>query len=178
MTQDKSLQDDLDWFDGLSGKVEIGQGALLRRELAEIERAEADQQDLTHDWQRLQFAMRREKSQSTWNFFAMAASVLIFFSAVYMLKPLGERPMDEAVMRGTTEQTRVSEHAVQDAAQLQAELSQLGVKVVRSSTAQKVTLRIELVYPVAQAVGAILEAHGIPLPEEGDLTVSFMLPAQ
>lgn len=178
MTQDKNTQDDLDWFDGLIGKSETGQGALLRRELDEIERAASAEEDLTQDWHRLRFAMRRERKQFGWHFLAMAASVLIFFSTVYLLKPIADIPQQETMMRGTTEQAMVSAEAAQDAGLLQEELGRLGVQVFRNSSASKITLRIRLDYPLAGAVAAVLEAHAILLPEEGDLTVSFIQPPQ
>lgn len=179
MTQDKNLQDDLDWFDGLIGKTEAGRGALLRRELDEIERTEAESQDLAHDWQRLQFAMRREKSHVKWGFFAMAASILIVFSALSMFKPINDSPIDEMVMRGMAEQVIVSADVAHDAKQLQTELNQLGVKVFRHDfAAGKVVLQIQLTYPVHDEVRAALELHSIPVPDEGNLTVSFIQSAQ
>ncbi len=174
MIQNKAAQDDLAWFDGLSGKTETGQGALLRRELCEIERADARQEDTAHDWQRLQFAMRREQARSGWHVFAMAASALIFFSTVYMFKPISELPKEDAVMRGMAEQVMVSETAAQDAGQLEVELQRLGVKVFRHSTAEKIELHIRLTYPVQDKVRAALETRIIPLPEQGELTVLFI----
>lgn len=174
MTNDNDLQDDLDWYNGLRGKSETGQGALLRRELAALEHAGAEQEDMAHDWQRLQFAMRRERATVGWNFMAMAASVLVFFSAIYLLGPLGQMPAEETLMRGGTEQVVVSEQAAQDASRLQDELARLGVQVSRQGAAEKVSVRIRLVYPVAQPVAELLEENAIPLPEHGDLTVTFV----
>lgn len=178
MKQHEDMQDDLDWFDALRGKSATGQGALLRRELAALERAGAEQEDLAHDWQRLQFAMRRERVGTNWNFLAMAASVLIFCNAIYMLGALVEMPAEDALMRGTSEQVVVSAHAAQDASRLQDKLGRLGVKVSARRTVEKISVRIRLVYPVAQPVAELLEANAIPLPEHGDMTVTFIQQAQ
>lgn len=178
MTNDNDLQDDFDWYDGLRGKSESGQGALLRRELAALERTGDEQQGMAHDWQRLQFAMRRERVNAGWNFMAMAASVLMFVSAIYMLAPLGEMPAEESLMRGTAEMVVVSADAAQDANRLQDELARLGVKVARRSEAGKISLRIHLNYPLTQPVGELLESNGMPPPEQGDLTVTFIQQAR
>ncbi|MDD2721848.1 MAG: hypothetical protein PHH47_11135 [Gallionella sp.] len=174
MTQHDDMQDDFDWYDGLRGKSETGQGALLRRELAALERSGTEQDDLAHDWQRLQFAMRRERVNTGWNFLAMAASVLMFISAISMLAPLGEMPAEDSLMRGASELVVVSADVAQDAGRLQADLVRLGVPVSRQLSTGKISLHIRLAYPVAPAVGELLESNAIALPEQGDLTVTFI----
>ena len=84
---DKTLQDDQAWFDSLNGKGESAQAARLRQVLYEAELADAAKEDTTHDWQRLQFALKREKakpeSHISWHkkYYPIAASVLIVVCA-------------------------------------------------------------------------------------------------
>jgi len=181
----KSAQDDQAWFDALSGKTDTGQAARLRNMLREVELADAAQEDTTHDWQRLQFALRREKAQPSGQartglrYFAIAASVLIVVGTVSMLMPKGEMPSSSApesatMMRGTSEQVIFSATPEQDAIQLESELVRLGVKVVKSTSAEKIKLHITLSYPVKDEARAVLESRIIPVPDQGDLTVVFI----
>ena len=182
----KSAQDDQAWFDALSGKTHAGQATRLRRMLREIELADAAQEDTTHDWQRLQFALRREEAKpagkkrySEFKYYALAASVLIVAGTISLLMPWGEvtqqSPQEAAsVMRGAAEQVLFSADPAQDATQLEAELRRLGVKVTRRAMAEKIELHILLAYPVSDEVRAVLEARVIPVPDQGDLTVMFI----
>lgn len=177
-------QQDSAWFDALSGKTDTGQGARLRRMLREIELADAAQEDTAHDWQRLQFALRREAAQESkagfgLRYFALAASVLILVGAISMLVPMGDmshkpQPEEEGmVMRGISEQMIFSENPSQEAKQLESELASLGVKISRRETAEKIVLQISLLHPVKDEVRAVLEDRTIPVPDQGDLTVVF-----
>lgn len=181
----RPVQDDQGWFDALHGKADSGQGAHLRRVLRGIELADAAEQDTSHDWQRLQFALRREevnpeaKKRSSYRFYAMAASVLILVGTVSLLLPMRDvskqsPPVSATVMRGTPEQVILSTTPAQEANQLESELVRLGVKVTRRGTAEKIELHIPLSYPVHDEVRAALEAHTIPVPDQGDLTVVFI----
>jgi len=187
MTQDqnKSPQDDQAWFDALSGKSDAGQAARLRSVLREVELAEATQEDTTQDWERLQFALRREDAQATRTkrpaiqFYALAASVLVLVGTVSLMLPLGEEttqplPTAATVMRGNAEQVLFSSTAAKDAKQLELELQLVGVKVSKTETPEKTVLRIQLQHPVTQAVRAVLEARVIPVPDQGDLNVVYM----
>jgi len=84
---EQPLPDDQAWFDALNGKGDSGQAARLRQVLRAAELEAAAQEDVTHDWQRLQFALRREKAkpESTISkrnkYYPMAASVLIVVCA-------------------------------------------------------------------------------------------------
>lgn len=181
----KSAQDDQAWFDALSGKTHTGQATRLRRMLREIELADAAQEDTTHDWQRLQFALRRQeakpegKGYSEFKYYALAASVLIVVGTVSLLMPWREvtqqSPQEAAsVMRGAAEQVLFSADPAQDATQLEAELRRQGVKVTRRAMAEKIELHIFLVYPVKDEIRAAFESRIIPVPEQGDLTVVFI----
>lgn len=187
MTQDenKSPQDDQAWFDALSGKADAGQAARLRSVLREVELAEAAQEDTTPDWERLQFALRREGAQATRTkrpasqYYALAASVLVLVGSVSLLLPLGEEAMQSpptatTVMRGNPEQVLFSRTAAKDAKQLELELQLVGVKVSKTETPEKTVLQIQLHHPVTQAVHAVLEARVIPVPEQGELNVVYM----
>jgi len=242
--------------------------------LREAELADAAQEDTTHDWQRLQFALKREKSKpvvkvrSGFKFYPIAASVIIVVCAtsviletikepgystsapapvaITMPPPVAHAPpviaspptaaghsTDEhakvkaapnqkamqlmsrqhdmdmnresersapveettpprsmmtappaimappvTVMRGNSEQVVLSAMPEQDANQLEAELVQLGISVVKSNSEDKFKLHIALIYPVKDAVHAVLEARAIPVPERGDLTVVFVQTSQ
>lgn len=183
--ENKPVQDDQAWFDALHGKADSGQGARLRRVLREVELADAAEQDTSHDWQRLQFALRREeakpetKKRSSYRFYAMAASLLILVGTVSLLVPMSNvpkqsPPMSATVMRGTPEQVILSATPEQEANQLESELVRLGVNVTRRGTAEKIELHIPLSYPVRDEVRAALEARIIPVPDQGDLTVLFI----
>lgn len=188
--ENKSALDDQAWFDALIGKTDAGQGARLRRMLYEAELADAAQEDTTHDWQRLQFALRREKNQqenktgSGLRYFALAASLLIFASAINMLMPTSDlsyqsnAEREGAVMRGVSEQVIFSATPSQEAEQLEGELLRMGVKVHRRSTAEKTTLYISLSHPVKKEVRALLEARTIPLPDQDDLIIVFIPASQ
>ena len=178
-------QDDQAWFDGLSGRAGSPQATRLHNMLREIELDDAAREDTTHDRQRLQFALRREQArpvarpQSRLKYFAMAASVLIVVGAASMLLPKDEMPAsspvgEEAGMRGSSEQVILSAAPEKEARQLEAELVALGVQVKRISSAEKTELQIALSYPVKGDVRAVLERRTIPLPERGDLLVSFI----
>ena len=105
---DKTLQDDQAWFDSLNGKGESAQAARLRQVLYEADLADAAKEDTTHDWQRLQFALRSEQSKSGgkynsgYKYYAMAASVLVVVATASMLMPKNElpspAPVESAVM--------------------------------------------------------------------------------
>lgn len=190
MTQDDkdSAGDDQAWFDALSGKADSGQATRLRAVLRDVELAEAAQEDTTHDWQRLQFAIRREeakpegKKHSNVKYYALAASVLIVFGSATLLMQTGEiskpTPMEAAtVMRGMSEQVILSTSPAKEAKLLESKLLGLGVKVVKTDSADKSELHIALSYPVSDKVRAALEARIIPVPEQGDLTVVFIQPA-
>lgn len=182
MAQDdnKSVQDDQAWFDALSGKAD-GQAARLRKVLREVELADAAQEDTSHDWQRLQFALKREevRGRSSYQYYALAASILIVVGTITMLIPAREvalqsPPMAATVMRGASEQVLFSADPARDAKQLEIDLLVLGVKVVKNESADKTELHIAMDYPVRQAVRAVLEARIIPVPEQGDLTVVWI----
>jgi hypothetical protein len=179
----KSAQDDHDWFEALSGKTDAGQGARLGRMLREVEQADAALEDTTHDWQRLQFALRRETarqgSKAGLRYFAIAASVLIVVGMVSMLMPAHDisprtRSEETTVMRGKSEQVIFSANPKQEAIQLESELARLSVKVTRLASKDKVELDIQLSYPVSHDVRAVLETHIIPVPDQGDLNVTFL----
>jgi len=183
--ENKSEQNDQAWFDALTGKSDVGQGARLRRMLHEAERADAVQEDTTHDWQRLQFAMRREAMRPVnkpgygLRYFALAASVLIVVGTVSMLMPKSDvsntsSPETAAVMRGTSEQVIFSATPSQEAKQLESELVRLGINVIRRGDSDKIVLHISLVYPVSDEVRAVLESCTIPVPDQGALTVTFV----
>ncbi len=178
--ENKSAQEDLAWFDALSGKAD-GQAARLRKVLREVELADAAQEDTTHDWQRLQFALKREeaKGRSSYQYYALAATVLIVVGTVTMLMPdreaaLQAPPVAATVMRGTAEQVLFSADPARDAKRLEIDLLVLGVKVVKNESTDKTELHISMDYPVRQAVRAALEARTIPVPEQGDLTVVWI----
>lgn len=183
--EDKPVQDDQAWFDALHGKADSGQGARLRRVLREVELADAAQEDTSHDWQRLQFALRREESKretegnSSYKYYALAASVLILVGTVSLLMPTSDvsnqsPPVAATVMRGTSEQVILSLAPEKEAKQLEIELIARGVNVARRDSAEKIELHIPLSYPVRDDVRAVLEARIIPVPDQGDLTVVFM----
>lgn len=179
--QDKPAQNDQAWFDALSGKEGTGQGALLHKVLREVELSEAAQEETEHDWQRLQFALKREASQQRFRLrhVALAASVLILVGAVAMLMPPRQNEShldadDSAVMRGQAQRMIMSQNPERKAKQLEAELRNLGVQVVRRTTAEKTELDVTLSYPVSDDVRAVLESHIIPVPELGDLKVTFI----
>jgi len=188
MEQDnkQSAQDDKVWFESLSGKIDTAQSTRLRNVLREIELADAAKEDTTHDWQRLQFALRSEKNKSGdkyhsgYKYYAMAASVLVVIATASMLMPKNElqspAPVESAVMmRGISEQVIFSKSPEKDAKQLEFELMSLGQTVTRQSEAGKIELRIKLTYPLSDKVRAALESRVIPVPEQGDLVVDFML---
>jgi hypothetical protein len=187
MAQDEnqSAQDDQAWFDALSGKADSAKATRLRNVLREVELEEAAKEDTTHDWQRLQFAMRREegkpqeKMDSRFKYYALAASLLLVVGTATMLMQSGGSPtlspMDAAtVMRGTAEQVILSTAPAKEAKQLESELSALGVNVTKIDSADKVELHINLNYPVSDDVRKLLEARVIPVPQQGDLVVVFV----
>ena len=176
----KSAQEDQAWFDALSGKSD-GQAMRLRKVLREVELADAAQEDTTHDWQRLQFEIRREetKARSSYKYYAMAASILIVVGTVTLLMPAREVAMQSpqeaaSVMRGTSEQVIFSADPAHEAQLLEAELVHLGIKVTRRGGAEKIALHIQLTYPVKDEVRTALESRLIPVPEQGDLHVVCM----
>jgi hypothetical protein len=177
----KSAQEDQAWLAALCGKTETGPAARLGRMLREVELADAAQEDTTHDWQRLQFAIRREqaKPRTSYKYYAIAASVLVMVGSVALLMKPGDvgqpTPMEAAtMMRGAAEQVLLSAAPARDAQQLEKELMMLGVKVVKTVSADKTELHIALAYPVNSGVRAVLESRVIPVPEQGDLTVVFV----
>lgn len=181
----KSAKDDRAWFDALGSNTDSGQAARLRSVLREVELADAAQEETEHDWQRLQFALRREvpklesKGRSSYNFYALAASVLILVGTVLIMMPMREAAMTAhqdsvSVMRGTSEQVILSSTSEQEAQQLEAELVHLGVKATRSGSADRIELHIPLSYPVKDEVRAALESRIIPVPEQGDLQIVFI----
>jgi hypothetical protein len=183
MNQDdnKSAQEDQAWLAALSSKTDAGQAARLGRMLREVELADAAQEDTTHDWQRLQFALKREqaKGHTSYKYYALAATILIVVGTVTLLMPTREAAMQSpqeaaSVMRGTSEQVILSANPAREAQQLEAELIQLGVKVTRSGSAEKISLKIQLTYPVKDEVRAALESRIIPVPERGELSVVFI----
>lgn len=176
----KSAKDDQAWFDALSGKAD-GQAARLRKVLREVELADAAQEDTSHDWQRLQFAMRREeaKGHTSYKYYALAASILIVVGTITMLMPEHEAAMQTpqesaSVMRGTSEQVILSSTSEQEAQHLESELVHLGVKATRNGSANRIELHIPLSYPVKDEVRAVLESHIIPVPEQGDMQIVFI----
>jgi hypothetical protein len=187
MEQDnnKFSQDDHAWFDALSGKGDSTQMNQLRQMLIETELADSKLEDTTHDWQRLQFAIRREKGHADsqerngWRYFAMAASVIIMVGAATLMLKTNDvsnpASIDSAtVMRGTSEEIIFSAIPEQDAKQLEIELNKLGVKVIRNSLIEKSELQISLNYPVKVEIRNVLESHIIPVPDQGDLHVVFI----
>ena len=293
MTQDDiSLQDDQAWFDALNGKSDSAQAARLRQLLREAELADAAQEDISHDWQRLQFALRREKAKpenkGIWQskYYSIAASVFIVVCASSVIfetikdpeysssasapveiplpPPVDDAPPAKvtppaAARHGITRHSKVnaapklderesvllgarsliSQQAdrkirrerptsvegsdyprsmiaprlpylvvpnppepeviyrsvealspppphvnrvdvvstvtpEQDADRVKAELTQLGVGVVKDIQENKFVLIITLTYPVKEEVRTVLEAHHIPVPEQGELSVVFI----
>ena len=187
MEQDnnQSAQDDKVWFDSLSGKIDTVQSTRLRSVLREVELTDAAKEDTTHDWQRLQFALRSEQSKSGgkynsgYKYYAMAASVLVVVATASMLMPKNElpspAPVESAVMmRGISAQVIFSKSPEKDAKQLEFELMSLGQTVTRQSEAGKIELRIKLTYPLNDKVRAALESRVIPVPDQGDLVVDFI----
>jgi hypothetical protein len=173
--------EDQAWFDELSGKTDSAQAARLRKVLREAELSDAAKEDTTHDWERLQFALRREKAKPKVQvkYFAIAASLLIVMGTVSLLMPKNETsnlppPQSATMMRGMSTQVIFSKTPEQDAIQLEAELVRLGVKVSRRGEVNNIELQIALTYPVKDAVRAALESRVIPVPEQGELTVAFI----
>ncbi len=279
MAQD-NYQSDLDWFDALSGKTDPSKATRLRNILREAELADAAQEDTSHDWQRLQFAMKREKAKPEakhprFKYYSMVASVFILVCATSVIlatlrepgytptetaytpiplpppvalappattsptvvtthsktehakvkavapldgskyeaaeqlmsrqrvmETMSERsePMEELVSPGmmmappaatvatspasetprvaaihdSSEQTVFTESPEQGANQLEAELAQLGVSVVKSHSEDRFILLIMLTYPVKTEVVRALSTRVIQVPEKGKLSVTFM----
>ncbi len=187
--ENKSSQEDQAWFDALSGKVHTGPVAKLRKMLREVEAADAAKEDTRPDWERLQFALRREANQrkknpSTYRYYAMAASLLIVAGTVTLLLPSQKAEMDGSMqtsrmptaemMRGNAEQVVWTATPDKDAKQLEGELLMLGVLAKRCDFPDKTELNITMVYPLSAEVLAVFAAHVIPVPEDGDLNVVFM----
>lgn len=186
-SQHTTAQDDQAWFDALRGKTEDGQGAMLRHMIRQVESAESAQENIEHDWQRLQFALRREQKQQGWRgelgvrYFALAASVLILAGTLVMLRPMGDEwlqtePKAVGMMRGTAAQVIVSATAEQDAQQLEAELISLGVEVTRRAAAERIELHVVLTYPVTDEVRNALESRLVPVPEQDALDIVYVRP--
>ena len=180
--ENKTSPEDQAWFDGLSGKVHTGQAAKLRKMLREVEAADAAKEDTQQDWERLQFALRREAAQSKKNhrapyqYYALAASLLIVAGTVTMLMPSkrAEMTAPTAAMNMAQQSVIWTATPEKDAKQLETELLMLGVVAKRCDSPDKTELNISLLYPLSAEVLAVFAAHVIPVPEQGDLNVVFM----
>lgn len=189
-----SAEDDLlDWYaqltQGASGVDVNGQSSdplpeTLRRAMRDAEMKAVAEENLEHDWQRLRFTLRREidhasKSRTLWQFAALAATVLLVAGITIMLPhqseddPLGLASGD-VKMRGVASEVVFSKDPSGEADRLERELVKSGVKVKRLVTAEKIELRIVLGASVSQVTKTILESKGIPVPEQGVLSVVYL----
>lgn len=168
---------------------ETGETGALRQAMMDEERKARLEEDITHDWQRLRFAIRREEQAMSSGLFvnlryaAQAAMVLVAVFGVYFMLPghEGMSPtsvMEEPVMRGKNSQPLYSKHVREDAENMYQRLANMGVKVNKSVSADKVEIQIYLTYPLSRELIGLLQGEDIPVPRSGDLYLVYLPAAQ
>ena len=184
-----ALADDDDaWLASLSGRarpLEVDREVQVLRELMiENERQSASRENVEHDWHQLRFALKREERMVRPRWFngaqfAQAAMLLVAIVGVYQIAPredasvLVSEGSDEPVMRGKYTQEIYSPEPSVLAKQWYGRFQELHVPVQLKSTAESTELKVELTYPVPEAVRDVFAQEEIRLPERGDLYLLF-----
>lgn len=181
---------DDDWLAALAGRPGDRETALLRDILRAAEQDAGAAVDIEHNWQRLRFALRRERAAGRWRrpgaaLLARAAMVLVAVAAVVQVAllapdtavaPAGSAADDgEAmVMRGRAGADIAAADPAAAAASLAGRLRAIGIAIEPVAGADPVELRLALRPPLDPRLRQLLAEEGVEPPAAGELRLRFV----